>query len=1101
MKKILLLLLAGITCLSAAPVAQSVAETAARHYYLKNSKSGSATISRVVVNSRQNRVSAYTFVFQDGSFVITAADDRCRPILGYSDEPASFSQEMPPALQWWLNSFAEQLAFAEEKKLQTSEFSAEWKSLLDPAYVQNSATKSSFYLVKSKWNQRPLYNNSCPSDSGRLSVVGCVATASAQLMKFWNYPERGTGIHTYNCNTTFPKVTLTNNYDSLINWKIIPHKLSDDMSPEVIKETAKLCSKVGIALNMSYSATGSGTQASYIAEMLKSHYKYSNSVQSVERRHYTESAWLELLKSEINAGRPMEYSGMELFSGHSFICDGYNGDDLFHFNWGWGGSYDGYFAVNALNVATYSFNYSQGAVIGIQPPVANGLSCTIAQPAAGSIFDQEQNVAISAAVSVNSGSVSKVEFYLDNQLIATDDSFPYSLNLTTTGLPLGGHTVRAAAYASDGYIKDYTVGFYLKNAADQILANADFDSGEIPDGWSRKIKNSSGYWNFSNFSMNDYVHINPSSSSSAMCKGTNYTTDEYLVTPQLDLTAQNRARVDFAVLFSRKALNSCSLFVKVSENYTAATPRWTKIWSAQTDNDTASAWLWRNRSLDLSSYAGKKIWLSWNYKGSKGDGVAVDDIFVVNNLNSAGLPVITVENPIDNQLVLKGDLLQIKANAADNGSVTNMVFYLNNTKLYECDGAALTYNWLTADLLCANYRLKVTATDNQNQIAAKEFNIKLTDGSPLLQLGSPVNGDKIDKEQKLNFQVSALSAFANTSISSVKFFIDNQELGSGIKAGNYYNFSYPAVTFAAGEHTVRVVALNEIGQSSVDSARIIIYNRIYAESFTDSIPAGWSNYVNLNGHPAGEPGQVWKFKNNPSTLNPSGLKDSDFMWIYSYNYGTAFIQNTTAATKGITIPAGIDTLEISLDECFERRIGGGSSARIRFSTDSINWQTLRIDSLNNVCGETYRSMKRNTFSIKAADLAGKSKVYLSFTYIGTSFCFWIVDNIEIIGWKRPESGSPSTVSALPESSELQTFNYPNPFNNTTAISYQLPVEDHVKLTVYNSRGEEVAELVNGPQRAGRYQISFNGANLSSGIYFYRLQTPTAGITSRMLLLK
>jgi hypothetical protein len=80
-------------------------------------------------------------------------------------------------------------------------------------------------------------------------------------------------------------------------------------------------------------------------------------------------------------------------------------------------------------------------------------------------------------------------------------------------------------------------------------------------------------------------------------------------------------------------------------------------------------------------------------------------------------------------------------------------------------------------------------------------------------------------------------------------------------------------------------------------------------------------------------------------------------------------------------------------------------------------------------------------------------------------------------------------------------NYPNPFNPTTTISYQLPVASEVSLKVYDVLGREVVVLVNGRQAAGSYNIMLNGAGLSSGVYFYRLQAGSFVATKKMMLVK
>ena len=84
---------------------------------------------------------------------------------------------------------------------------------------------------------------------------------------------------------------------------------------------------------------------------------------------------------------------------------------------------------------------------------------------------------------------------------------------------------------------------------------------------------------------------------------------------------------------------------------------------------------------------------------------------------------------------------------------------------------------------------------------------------------------------------------------------------------------------------------------------------------------------------------------------------------------------------------------------------------------------------------------------------------------------------------------------------LLAQNYPNPFNPSTTIKYELPKASHVSLTVYDVLGRQVSVLVNEKRDAGSYEVKFNGSNLASGVYFYRLQAGSYVDTKKLLLLR
>jgi len=208
------------------------------------------------------------------------------------------------------------------------------------------------------------YNASCPADAAGPDGhvwAGCVATAMAQVMKYHNYPTTGTGSHSYS-HPTYG--TLSANFgETTYNWASMPDSLSDYNS-----DVAKLLYHIGVSVDMDYAPDGSGAYMSDAAYALETYFKYSNSLSYVWKSSYSTDEWTTILRTEIDNKRPILYSGHGT-GGHAFVCDGYSGSDYFHFNWGWGGSEDNYFYLNDLTPGSYDFTDSQGAVIGIRPPL------------------------------------------------------------------------------------------------------------------------------------------------------------------------------------------------------------------------------------------------------------------------------------------------------------------------------------------------------------------------------------------------------------------------------------------------------------------------------------------------------------------------------------------------------------------------------------------------------------------------------------------------------------------------------------------------------------------------------------------------------------
>lgn len=205
-------------------------------------------------------------------------------------------------------------------------------------------------LLSTSWNQGCYYNSACPTRTagpcGR-AFTGCNATAMAQLMKYHSYPSTGWGSHTHG--------TLTANYAATTyNWAAMPNALSTENT-----EIATLMLHLGIGVDMNYSPSNSTSGAD--ASIFKKHFKYSLSVRGAMKTSNTQ--WENLIKSELDAGRPIFVKG----GAHFYVIDGYQVSPLkFHCNFGWGGSYDGYYNLHSIVVAGNDFTPTT-ATIGIKP--------------------------------------------------------------------------------------------------------------------------------------------------------------------------------------------------------------------------------------------------------------------------------------------------------------------------------------------------------------------------------------------------------------------------------------------------------------------------------------------------------------------------------------------------------------------------------------------------------------------------------------------------------------------------------------------------------------------------------------------------------------
>jgi len=315
----------------------------------------------------------FYFIFNIGNeqgFIIVSGDDATKSILGYSDEGSFSAENMPVNVKNWLNFYQSEIKFAMENKwIQTPSESATASSL-------KSASTVAPLLGTIEWNQGEPYSILCPFDAAanEHALTGCVATAMAQIMKFHRWPVTGTGSHSYtstvygNLSEDFSKTSY--NWDNMLdNYSASSKSLQDTA-------VAKLMYHMGVAAEMNYNIAakgGSGAFDNVAALALINFFGYDKDIQSYPRAFYTNTDWKNLIKNELNVSRPVFYSGTSKNGGHAFVCDGYDSNDLFHINWGWGGFCNGYFELSALDPfsegtggAVGGFYENQAFIAGIQ---------------------------------------------------------------------------------------------------------------------------------------------------------------------------------------------------------------------------------------------------------------------------------------------------------------------------------------------------------------------------------------------------------------------------------------------------------------------------------------------------------------------------------------------------------------------------------------------------------------------------------------------------------------------------------------------------------------------------------------------------------------
>ena len=403
----------------------------------------------------------YVFNMNDkGGFVVVSNDERTTDILGYSESGQFDPDNMPDNMRAWFQGYADEIAWAQKNIKEVSETNTKTR-----ARTRSDAKEYIGPMVTTLWNQREPYNNNCPYYQGKKTVTGCVATAMAQVMNYHQWPKnatkdvpgyttgRGTVLNDLP-STTFDWENMLNNYVSkneLGNSVII----GTDAQKAAVAELMQYC---GYSVEMNYGPSSSSNSI-MVAIALTDYFNYSSTTKVVSRGCYTYDNWKDLIYHELKEKRPVVYSGQSYGGGHEFVCDGYdNQTDMFHINWGWGGTSDGFFVLSSLNPdvqgtggssSNDGYHFGQDAVVGIQK--AEGTGTVLNVPT------NNYNLTINS-ISISHNTIAlgeSVDVTLNVTNSGTED-YDGDLLLAKGGFVFWGEMFYIPAGTTDNYVIHYT---------------------------------------------------------------------------------------------------------------------------------------------------------------------------------------------------------------------------------------------------------------------------------------------------------------------------------------------------------------------------------------------------------------------------------------------------------------------------------------------------------------------------------------------------------------------------------------------------------------------------------------------------------------------
>lgn len=409
---ILFTIIFAVSCLqsNATPRTESQAQKVAKEFFAARSGLDISQINLQEFEGSILRKSAdrehssslipyYIFNKKGEGFVIISGSDITAPVLAYSDHNTFSDKNIPENLNSWFSLVADAIKYVEEHP----------ETAITTAHRAALNTKEIAPLLGNiKWDQGSPYNDLCPTNS----MVGCAATAMAQVMRFHKYPAKGIGSHYYTWRnpTTGSTETLSVDFSQqTYNWDLMFQEYNKlTTSSDSKAEVAKICYHAGVSLDMNYSPSGSGSFSHLYKRALTQNFGYNPNIQNLRREGFHFDEWNSIIHNELINRRPVLHGGQSDAGGHAYVIDGYK-DGLYHVNWGWSGSYDGYYDICLLRpegagsgagVSTNGFSIDQSITINITPQQNVGKYYTAL--VAGTLSSSTKSAKRSARISLTS---------------------------------------------------------------------------------------------------------------------------------------------------------------------------------------------------------------------------------------------------------------------------------------------------------------------------------------------------------------------------------------------------------------------------------------------------------------------------------------------------------------------------------------------------------------------------------------------------------------------------------------------------------------------------------------------------------------------------
>jgi len=629
MKKLLLLLFILLSVYSfSAKVSINEAKIVGINYMNYINHDFNTNVIEEITISYQNYDVIYAYNFKNGGYILISADDKAYPILSYAFEGSFKANDnnMPPAYTRWIQWFEDQIILAKTTNIKPLAKTIEsWRNFSNENITNEKSINTVNPLLDIddiKWDQGCYYNADCPSDANGACghvYVGCVATAMSQIMRYFKFPNSGNGSHSFNDSYGTQSANFGSaNYD----WNAMPGQISSANA-----EIAKISYHAGVSVDMQYSANGSGAHSSDVRDALVGYFTYSTDATYASRSSYNDAQWKTLIKTSLDNGWPVYYSGDDGSNvGHAFVCDGYNNNDEYHFNWGWSGDYNSWNTLDDIvpggtGAGGGAGDYSQGnrIVYNIHPDLgltANFNSDVTSISEGGQVnFNDISSNGGSAITSWSWTFTGGTPSSFNGQnppAITYNNAGTYEVSLSITNTDGDSDTETKTAYITvnpqgnsfsldfelpENYSQDFTPWSNIDNDGEVTYSSSDCDFPGEASAFSFMAFNPSD----AGFSLAN-AH-GGQRCGMAICPADGSAADNWIISDKL--TIGINAKFNFWVLTPKPdswGNESFNVLISTTNNNLSS---FSTIASAEEAPDT-----WTQKSYDLSSYLGQDVYLA-----------------------------------------------------------------------------------------------------------------------------------------------------------------------------------------------------------------------------------------------------------------------------------------------------------------------------------------------------------------------------------------------------------------------------------------------------------------------------------------------------------